>query len=190
MISHMKRRIFAALPIAEDIAKEILTWQKRHANLPVRWIKLENLHITLVPPWYVTEDELYTATKVIDEAIKQAEPFSVQFGRVLYGPPGGRPRLIWAEGPSVREFNELKSSTKDALLENPQTGFPAKENRPAKLHLTIARFRPNELRNLSRLDEKIDWQFEIDSVQLMESKLQRRGAEYFVLQEFAISRLA
>lgn len=94
----MKRRIFVAIPIPEDVGREINRWQKRHGMWNIRWIQPRNLHITLVPPWYVTDDELAPVVKIIASATTDFAPFAVAFINVLFGPPGQPPRLIWAEG--------------------------------------------------------------------------------------------
>lgn len=180
----MKRRVFVAIPIPDTVSKEIVFWQRRHANLKVRWIKPENLHITVVPPWYVTEEDLYEITKALKEAAQDLPPFEVRFEKVLFGPPGQTARLIWAEGYTPQELGELKERLESMFLQNPKTGFRKKEMRPAKLHLTIARFRPGTIKKLLPLDGGINWEFEVGEVDLMESKLKRTGAEYTSLRIF------
>ena len=54
----MKRRVFVAIPVPERVRLKIAAWQRAHADIPVRWTKPENLHITVIPPWYVNEDEI------------------------------------------------------------------------------------------------------------------------------------
>ncbi|MCH7883536.1 RNA 2',3'-cyclic phosphodiesterase [Patescibacteria group bacterium] len=174
-----KRRIFVALPIPGKIKKEIALWQEKHSHILVRWIKSENLHITVVPPWYVTDEEFQSTVQTIKESVGAAESFSVRFDKVLFGPSGQSVRLIWAEGETPKEFIELKGRLEDALSD-----FVRKEKRPAKLHLTIARFKPGTLEHLPPLNGEIRWEFEIKSIDLMESILKRTGAEYSVLESF------
>lgn len=182
----MKRRIFVAIPIPDDLRRKITDWQKAHAVLPIRWIKPENLHITVAPPWYATDDELYRTAQIIGSACGNIQQFSAHFIRVLFGPTGRTPRLIWAEGRTPQELERLKNAIQNALFDDEKTGFFKKENRPAMLHLTIARFRPHEVKNRPPLDEAADWQFDATELHLMESVLKRTGAEYTVLQKFQL----
>lgn len=184
----MKRRVFVAIPIPEKIKKEVGQWQRAHGALPVRWLKPENLHITIVPPWYVDEDQLYTVTKTW-QTVKDLAPFPIKFTQVLFGPPGQPPRLVWAEGETPKEFVKLKERLEEALLENEKTGFFKKEKRPAKLHLTLARFRPGSIKKLPHLGGAVDWRFDVDSVNLMESILKRTGAEYTTLQHVSLGEV-
>lgn len=181
----MKRRVFVATPIPEEIQEKIIKWQGDHANFVVRWIKPENLHITLVPPWYVTEDELQQMILILEKISKTTEPFEVNFDKILLGPPGQPPRLIWAEGKTSEEFTRLKGLAEEMLLDA-STGFFAKEKRPAKLHLTLARFRPENFKKPSELREEIDWSFELQEINFMESELKRTGAEYTVITKLQI----
>ena len=174
-----KRRIFVALPIPSEIKKEIALWQEKHSQIPIRWTKPENLHITVVPPWYVTDEEFQSTIQAIKESVKVIRSFSVHFDKVLFGPSGQPARLIWAEGVTPKEFVELRGRLEDTL-----SRFVRKEKRPAKLHLTIARFRPGTLEHLPPLNGETQWEFEIKSMNLMESILKRTGAEYSVLESF------
>lgn len=205
-----KRRIFVALPIPDEIKKEIALWQEKHAHIPVRpvrkttndaldtdklkddlkdglsngirWTKKENLHITVIAPWYVTDEEFQSIVQTIKENARDMQSFSVHFEKVLFGPSGQPARLIWAEGETPKEFVELKGRFEDAF-----SRFVRKEKRHPKLHLTIARFRPGTLEHLSPLNGETRWEFEIKSIDLMESVLKRTGAEYSVLQSFDFS---
>jgi 2'-5' RNA ligase len=180
----MKRRVFISIPLPRVIRENIEVWQIRHPDFNVRWIKPENLHITVVPPWYVEEAELYHVENALQRAVKGFRPFSVHFQRIIWGPPGREARLIWAEGETTEEFQSLKNLIEDELLSDPETEFIVKENRPSKLHITIARFPPASIKKLSKLDETAGWSFEVNEVALMESVLKMEGAEYGVIKIF------
>lgn len=182
----MKRRLFVAISIPPKIKEEVALWQRRHPDFNVRWIKPDNLHLTVVPPWYAEDAELHHIENELRQALNGFKPFSVHFQRIFYGPPRPEVRLIWAEGETPEEFKSLKSSIELALSGNPETGFVKKENRPPKLHLTIARFEPAPMKKLPQLDEAVNWKFTIDEVALMESVLKREGAEYITLRKFEI----
>lgn len=190
----MKRRIFVAIPIPENIKAEAEIWQRQHPDFGVRWIRSENLHITVVPPWYISETSpqnagtippegrLYQIEKTLQQAVSGFKPFMVCLQKILWGPPRPEVHLIWAEGETPKEFIDLKDKVELALLNNAETEFSKRENRPPKLHLTIARFEPTAIKKLPRLDEAVDWRFEVGEIQLMESVLKREGADYKILK--------
>ncbi len=113
-------------------------------------------------------------------------PFEIKFEKVAFGPERirqahrkpRRPRLIWAEGETPQELVDLQKKICEIFEEKP-------EKRPLKLHLTIARFRPETFLSfpVKKLDEKVDWRDRIDRVVLFESRLSRDGADYEILSE-------
>ena len=72
---------------------------------------------------------------------------------------------------------ELKEIIEDTLKIKP-------ERRIFKLHLTIARFKFNNFKNIKRLRQTIKWKQEVKSFYLFESILSPKGAEYKIIKEF------
>ncbi|MBI2012847.1 MAG: RNA 2',3'-cyclic phosphodiesterase [Candidatus Colwellbacteria bacterium] len=173
----MKHRVFVALPISEKLQQVILDWEKDFADLPVRWLAGKNLHITLVPPWYIEDQELEKLEGILQGVAGFGE-FKISFRRVTFGPDPRRPRLIWAEGETPEGLLELYKKIHEVLGRE-------EEKRPFQLHLTIARFQPENFSSfpIQRLDEKVDWRDKVDRVVLFESRLSREGADYKVITE-------
>lgn len=175
----MKKRIFVALPIEEHLQDEILEWERQFKKLPVRWLTGKNLHITLVPPWYAETVE--SVIEKMREVERSVGLFDIAFSRVTYGPTLREPRLIWAEGETPHELSVLKTSIENVLDVKP-------EKRSFKLHLTLARFRPETFSSFSikTLDERVSWSQSCNRFVLMESHLSRTGANYEILQSFSL----
>ena len=171
----MKKRIFAASPVSDNLQAEILEWEKGYSSLPVRWLEGKNLHITLVPPWY--EDDIEHIKEILSSIREKFGGFEIAFERVTYGPDPKRPRLIWAEGETPKALVALKAKIEEALGIRP-------ESRPFKLHLTIARFRPEDFSQFSikKLDERVSWHDAVRSFTLMESRLSPGGADYEIIK--------
>jgi 2'-5' RNA ligase len=189
----MKKRIFVALPISKTLQGEILRWEENWRQLPARWLAGKNLHITLVPPWEESDVEsMENVKKLLEVVSRKMPPFEISFGKVTYGPnpllPAGRqvsPRLIWAEGQAVKEIITLKNELKRRLGQKKQKP----ERRHFLLHLTLARFRPENFPAfpLKKLDESVSWRDDIRSFVLMESHLSQKDADYEVLAEFRLA---
>jgi 2'-5' RNA ligase len=45
-------RVFIGIKASGRLQTLVREWRGNYKNLPVRWIKDRNLHLTLVPPWY------------------------------------------------------------------------------------------------------------------------------------------
>lgn len=191
----MKKRIFIALNIPDQLKPEIALFQKSYSHLPVRWIKPQNLHITLVPPWH---SESASWRKEInpsrprreprsEEKIRplgaQFRPINVHFDRVAFGPNPKKPRLIWAIGQAVPQITNLQKKLQKTL------GRP-EEKREYLLHLTLARFNPRDFRKfpIKQIREKISWSDKIDSFSLLESCPTTTGAEYEIIKKIKLGR--
>lgn len=170
-----KKRIFIALPISQELQKIILKWEKNYKNLPVRWLSPKNLHITLVPPWY--ESDIKKNSSQL-ECIKSPF-FDVVFESIEFGPDPKRPRLIWAKGKAPEALLALQKNVTKLTRQK-------SERRPFKLHLTLARFRPENFAKfpVKKLNEKVTWREKITSFMLMESLLSPKGAEYKILEKY------
>ncbi|OGM23354.1 2'-5' RNA ligase [Candidatus Woesebacteria bacterium RIFCSPLOWO2_01_FULL_39_21] len=165
-----KHRIFIGIPITKSFQKEILEWGKGYQNLPVRWVRLEDFHFTLIPPWY-TENLEKEKKSLLD--FKAFKSFQLKLTNITFGPNPNYPRLIWASGKSPKQIIVLKEKLSKV--------FPNKEaNRDFSLHLTIARFRQKDFKNftIKSINESISWKIETKELALFESHLSRRGAYY------------
>jgi len=180
-----EKRIFISLPISDDLREKIFLWRedflRKNSNLKdsfkIRWLEGKNLHITIIPPWY--EKDTLKIENRISQVIKEFKPFGVVFEKIELGPSPFSLRLIWLSGNVPKEILDLKKRLEDALDIKP-------ERRPFKLHLTIARFNPNDFLSsgIKRVEEKIFWQEKISSLLIMESHLLKSGADYEILKKF------
>lgn len=162
--------MFVGIPIEEKLAKQILNWVDiKLEGFPIRKISKDNLHVTLIPPWY--EENI---NKVIEKLeLPKIKAFHFQFDSVSFGPNPRNPRLVWATGEFPQEISELTKILSKSLQKIP-------ERRDYLLHLTIARFKPRDFGRfkIKNLDEKVMWRQKVDRICLYESKLQRGGAVY------------
>lgn len=171
-----KKRVFIGIPIPLQLLKKISLWTDKNLDgYKLRKISGKNLHITLVPPWYVNNVD-----SVVEklQAIKgKTRLFNLKFNEVSFGPDPKRPRLVWASGSRPDAILKLKKHLETML--NKKT-----EKREFKLHLTLARFRYEDYRNFPNksLRSNVNWEMEVDNFCLYESILLRTGAEYKVLK--------
>jgi 2'-5' RNA ligase len=186
-ISLMLHRIFIAVNLPKNIKEELCRYQNKWPELPVKWVKKENLHITLIFIGYCKEEEILEISNIIRNTAKRYSSFLVNLKRICYGPPGKLPpRMIWAEGEKSKELALLKSSLEKALANSAKTKYSL-ENRAFFPHITLGRIRSWQWRQIEpeerpEVAEEISLSFEVDSIELMESFLKPRGPEYAVLE--------
>ena len=195
----MKHRIFIAINLPEDIKKRLEDYQGKWPDLPIRWTKKENLHITLVFLGYLTDDELLEICKITKEVASRHQSFSINLNKIYYGPPRKMPpRMVWVQGEKSKEFILLKDDLEKSLLEKFTQYRPALleksgagAGRAFSSHITLGRIKAWEFRQIEPeerplVDEEINLIFEVNSIEVMESKLKRGGAEYSILESCSL----
>ena len=173
------KRLFIALPVEGSLREDALAWQAEHALWPAAWLSGDNLHITVISPWFETDVE-----KVVNHLDQFAQnprhTFFIDFNKVTFGPNRQAPRLIWAEGNPPQSLLKLKDDL-EVSLNRPDPRF-------YRLHLTLARFKALDFGpTLPNLYDRVDWGGEIKSFVLFESILKPEGVEYVKIKEFSFA---
>jgi 2'-5' RNA ligase len=207
----MRHRTFIAINFPEDIKKELSSFQKKWPELPIRWTKPENLHITLAFLGYLTDEELVEILRITKEVAQRHQPFSINLNKICYGPPkmpysetksltGRRdkianrpPRMVWAVGEKSKDLANLQLDLEKSLTSSGKIKFEPEE-RSFTCHITLARIRQWEFRQIEPeerpdVEENISLSFEVNSIEVMESQLKRGGAEYTILESIPLSKL-
>ena len=167
-------RLFIALTVPTDLKTIVTDWRHQFSALPVRWLPEHHFHVTIIPPWDEV-DEL-----PIVEALREIEgsmnPLSLRFDRVRLAPNQREPRLIWAEGPTPTELLRIKERL-ERTMEMPP------DRRPFRLHLTLARFSPEQLMQFhdQHFSDTVSWSGIFNEFALIRSDLFPAGVEYTTL---------
>jgi 2'-5' RNA ligase len=180
-----KRRVFLAINLPESVKKKLVNYQLEWANLPIRWTKEPNLHITLVFIGYVNNEEMLEICQLTRQIVQKHSFFEIKLNQICFGPPNRPPRMVWAEGEESNELVRLKDDLENGLLNSTKSGYRRQERRKFRPHLTLGRIKQGEWRQLAQkpvLEKEISLAFPVDSVEVMESHLSRGGADYAILE--------
>ncbi len=175
----MKHRIFIAINLPDDIKRELANYKGKWPELPARWTKVDNLHITLAFLGYTSDEDLPDILEKVKEISSRHTSFEITLNKISYGPPKKiPPRMVWAIGEKSDAFNKLKTDLSQSLFFESKPGAP---------HITLARIRAWDFRKIEpeerpQVNEDIFRTFSAFSIELRESKLKRGGAEYTVLK--------
>lgn len=185
----MRHRIFIAINLPEDIKKRLIEFRNKWPEeLPIRWVKTDNLHITLSFLGYVQDEEIPGICKIIEGVSSRREAFQISLKKIIYGPPKKMPpRMVWVEGEKSKELGKLQKDLENSLYSSSVPSLKESEARPYAPHITLGRIREWEFKQIEpeerpEINENISLSFEVNSIELMESNLKRGGAEYSVLE--------
>lgn len=167
----MKKRVFIGIFASPELKRKIFDLKNKFKDLPVRWMRDENLHLTLLPPIYLDDKQIVEMLEKLKLLENKIGEFEIQFNRVSLGPTLRRPRLIWAEGEENQKLDGLKRQITQILDYH-------QDKRPFLPHLTLARFKP---KNPVIINEKVDWQEVAISFSIIQSECLEKGAVYIPL---------
>jgi 2'-5' RNA ligase len=179
-------RLFVALEIPRAVRDNLATLIRdlRTADPKARWVRAENIHVTLkfigeVPPEKV-EDIRGALSSVHSERAVE-----LHFRGLGFFPNAKRPSVLWV---GIDASPNLPSLADDIESSLEKLGFP-REQRPYVPHLTIARFQPPRIheRLQSAIAQSSGREFgslRTGEFHLIESKLKPSGAEYTTLASF------
>ena len=177
-------RTFIAIEIPKDIRKKVdnLIKEFKEKGLPIKWVKFENLHITLKFLGEVEEGRLNEITSALKEVSKGHSGFSINLEDLGCFPSNKNPRVLWiGVKQGKEEVVELARALEDCFI---RLGFRAE--RRFHPHLTIGR-----IKKFCLIDEIISMNFQsrpflVDSFSLFKSTLRPEGPIYERLVELRL----
>jgi len=181
----MKHRIFIAINLPDKIKKTFAKYQKNLPDFPIRWAKKENMHLTLVFIGYVKDENIPKICKAVKKACAEHKSFKINLNEICYGPPKKMPpRMIWVKGDQPEELIKLKLDLEKYLVES-EIGF-IEDNKKFHTHITLGRIKAWEWKRIEPeerpdVNQDLDLNFEVNSIEIMESTLRRTGAQYNTL---------
>ena len=203
----MRKRIFIAINLPEEIKNKLAFYQEKIEELftpyrnevsgagPCRWTKKQNLHITLIFLGYLTDEEIPELCKIAKEVSSKYSQFTVNLNKICYGPPKKMPpRMIWVQGKKSKILSDLKEDLEKSLTENIRPALSAKgRDREFSPHLTLGRIKTWQWRQIEpedrpEVEEDISLSFNVNSIEVMESKLKRSGPEYTILESVELAQ--
>ncbi len=183
-------RVFVAINLTdgvrdklEEVKRELIdsfdmAVEEGAGNQVAKWVKKDNLHITMQFIGEVDNKQIMEGVRLLPEKkIAGWQKFKVKIGCVSYGAKDkGVPRLIWAEIDGNKDLECIAQML---------------GNKNFKPHITLGRVRqwvwkkidPEERPNI---EQDLSIEFEVKSIDLMESKLSRTGPSYKILKSIKL----
>ena len=205
------KRLFLAINIPKDIKLKIAQKRDLLESLipGLRFVGEENWHLTLVFLGQQSDEALLPIVRSMRDLVPKFACPEINFSDISYGPLKGTPRMIWlnAGGVAFKEpgsralgrpsdglglngddktskiLSNFKIALEDELIKN---GVRFKlENREFNSHITLARFTQAHAKGLPEISKEfkdLNWFFEAEGLDLMESHMSDKGAKYEILQ--------
>jgi len=184
-------RLFIAVAAPEPVrgVAEAVVGRLRGSG-DVRWVKPENLHLTLKFLGSTPAEKLPQLRQILAETANNYSQFVLQSKGVGAFPNVRKPQTLWL---GVEAGGDRLAALADGVDQATHTlGFP-RETRPFRGHLTLGRVKSTRgLADLCRrlreeqAGEPASWP--VDGFTLVRSDLRPEGPVYTVVQEFPFRR--
>ena len=184
----MQIRSFIALPLPKETAVKFFEVAETFCNIEhfqqIRWQPPENCHLTLAFLGNVEEIRLDRLARNLSQNLADKPGGTLRFSEISLFPFNARPRVIAALAEATEWLKKLQSSCVKAAR---KSGIEL-DRRRFVTHVTLARLnRPK--RNSSGLPPLFfETQITVKEVVLYESILHPEGAEYHMLEVFALKK--
>lgn len=178
-------RTFIAGRLSEKVQDKIYGFQRklRHEFKDIRWIKKENLHLTLKFLGNIPANSINPVSEILDKTLDDFPIININLMDLGVFPDERRPRVLWIglDGDIQRLGHIANLINRDVSV----LGFPENRNHFSP-HITIGRFKKkNYGRNIidlvTNLGREINGSVLMDEIVLYESRLSSSGAAYYPL---------
>jgi RNA 2',3'-cyclic 3'-phosphodiesterase len=179
-------RLFVALEIPSAVRQNLATLLNsfRSVTKEPRWVRAENLHVTLKFLGEVAEGNV-DAIRSAFAGIRSENAVALEFRGLGFFPNEKHPRVFWVGTEASPNLKTLAGDIEGAVE---KFGIP-REKREFSPHLTLARFeRPRLPEALGKLiaesQERAFGSLHTNEFHLIQSKLKPGGAEYTTIATF------
>lgn len=133
-------RSFLAFELPPEIREKIgeVSTELQKLTLPIRWVKVTNIHLTMIFLGYVDEDKIDDIKEKVNLVVQRFSIFQTRLNGIGVFPNWRKPRVIWIDlGGEIERLSTLREELQTGLK---VLGFKP-EKRPFAPHLTIGRFK-------------------------------------------------
>lgn len=179
----MKKQIFIAINLPDEIKRELLAHEKRWKNLRIRWTNFYKLHITVSFLGEANREKLESILLAAEKTVSEINPFDVRLDKIVLGPDPVQARMFWVTVCVDSDITKLNR----ALNENLKLcGFETGDQE-FKPHITLARARGNQLKGKQTNITLKNMKFKAESIEVMESQLQPSAEKYKIIESFKLA---
>ena len=184
-------RAFIAIKLSPEIHQRLkdvnALLRQRLQGALVRWVPVDNIHLTLKFLGDVSTANLEMLAKILQAEAHQHQPFEISVGELGAFPSAHKPHVIWLGVQAPAELNTLQKGIEEEMA---RLGYKP-EDRPFSPHLSLGRVSRNaEAQDFARIEAVLNvtkvgflGAMHVEAVHLFKSDLQPNGAIYTGLLE-------
>ena len=178
-------RVFVSIPVPDKVKKILCKLVKKNKKLIQKSIDKKNWHITVLFIGEIKKDLVQTVVQKLETVLSKVTAFEAEITGCKIVSSPGKNQMFWATVKNGRNIKRVHDLVRKSLI----IILPAISGCERKYvpHITLSRkVVRHEIKKLKKLDtdEKPKWQ--VNKIELLESKLQKDGAKYTKLASFQL----
>lgn len=182
-------RLFIAIELASELRAELRRIQQEVAHVipeNIKWVRAENLHLTLKFLGDINDDAIKKVKSIIDESVCGLLPLTLHLSGAGIFPPEGLARIVWG-GISCENENPQEIARR---LDSAFTFLGvSSDGRDFTPHITIGRVGQQKIPS-DKIQKALDrikiatFSQPVQHITLFSSVLKPSGSEYKIEDEF------
>ncbi|MCX6813626.1 MAG: RNA 2',3'-cyclic phosphodiesterase [Candidatus Azambacteria bacterium] len=175
----MKHKIFVSIEIPEKTRVKLIQTREKWKDLPVKWVKDPNLHLTLAFLGFVEEEAISEIYSRVDSAVRENGIFDIEMDEIKIFPSPEQPQAIALTG----QANEALKNLVNDLEEN--LGLSESKKKIYRPHITLGRIRVHKWEALDQepiIMEKFPVIITADAVNIMASRFGEKNNVYTIVE--------
>jgi len=184
-------RAFVAIALSESVRQAVGDFiaDLRRVNAPVKWVRPENLHLTLKFLGDVPDENVSTVIEILQRCVDGLAPFQLHVKGTGGFPNLRRPRVIFVNAQDTPPTaHELARRLNDGMTE----ASIAREKRGFRNHITIARVRrpqpmPAIEKRIAAMSDRDFGSMTVPNIVLVRSDLRPDGPVYTPVEQVMLS---
>ena len=180
----MQRRIFIGIDLPGQVKKRLAQKIEKWKELPIKWLKEDNFHITLSFLGYLEDEDLSRICESISDASNDTDMFDIELDKIELGPEKGKDaRLVWFSGQSNEELKNLQQKIEKTL------GIFKAEKKEFYPHVTMGRIRKNKwqaLEIIPEIDEDFKVSIPVEEVSVFDSRSEETAGKFAIIESCSL----
>lgn len=175
---YMKNKIFISINIPSKVKKRLFLAIEKWQELPVKWEKEADLHITLVYLGFTDEEVVLEICEKVKKACEDVDIFDIRFDQIELFPSAEEPKVIALTGEPSEELKNLVNAIEKEL------GISTSPKKSFRPHITLGRVKKHKWETLEDkplILEKFPLTVDANSVDVMTSQFSSKENRYSIL---------
>ncbi|KKR22121.1 MAG: 2''''-5'''' RNA ligase [Candidatus Moranbacteria bacterium GW2011_GWA2_39_41] len=175
----MKRKIFININLPDRTKKRLSRAIERWVDLPVKWVREENLHVSLFFLGFVDDDSTYEVCEAVTRAAQTEEIFDIEFDTIKLSPSAEDPRVVVVTGKPNENLRNLAEKIEKEL------GIFTSAKKEFRPNITLGKVRKNIWQDLSEkpvINKEFPLLATVESVDVMASNFEGDDAEFVIVE--------